>query len=113
MKAQELFERMLAAWPSALDISDRQQTQSGYWFPAVASANQSVEETIDFSIDHWSSVAAWAFYQAIVSYAGNMYEAGHRSLSPSSVPLAMFDARVRSNLQSPGFEEEAAAYEPL
>ena len=114
MHARELFERILRAWPSVLDVSDRKPSPSGgYWFPALASINQRFEDTIDFVNDHWSNIGAWSFYQAMLSYAGQMYEEGHRTLTPASMPLALFDDRVRKNLQASGFEEQAAAYEPL
>jgi hypothetical protein len=96
-----------------VDISDRKPRQDGYWFPLLASINQGVEEKVDFAHDHWSSVGAWSFYQAMVSYADEMYKAGHRTLSPASMPLALFDDRVRSNLRASGFEEQARSYERL
>ena len=69
-----------------------------------------VVDDIDYAVDNWGSIGAWAFYQAIVDHANEVYEAGERWLLPGSLPLSAFDLRVRRCLLTDGFEKESGEY---
>lgn len=110
MNSRELLERVVASWPSEVDISDRRETQNGYWFPALAEINRSLEQGIDYASDHWANIGFWSFYQAVMGYARELFDSGNRTLRPESVPLTLFDQWVRKNLAGEGWEDQAAAY---
>ena len=114
IEACNLFNRIAAAWPERIDISDRKSNASGgHWFPLLAEENRKLEESIDHAVDVWGSLGAWAFYQAIVSYANERYEAGDRWLLSGLLPVGIFDQKVRKNLQAKGFEKEVGEYAPI
>jgi len=114
MEARELFEVITAEWPAVVDISVRRTVRPGqHWFPALAGEHERIEGTIDFPVEVWKGLAAWCFYQSITSYSCEIYEAGARTVSPTSVPIAEFDRRVRKNLLAEGYEQELAGYVSL
>ena len=83
-----LFDRIVAMWPPELDLSEPAAAPSGgWWFPKLARINaDDLEARIDYTTDHWGSVGASAFYQAVTCHANDLYACGHRAMATSSSP---------------------------
>ena len=114
MRARALFDRLVGMWPDVIEISDRVASPSAsWWFPALGRVRGDIDATIEHSVDHWANVGLDAFYWAITRQAISVYEAGGRSIAPSSVPVEFFDESMLTFLQADGWEVEAADYESL
>jgi hypothetical protein len=111
MKASDLFNRIADAWPTTVDISKPEPTSDGgVWFPNLAKISREIEDSIDYTEDHWGSLACWAFYQTITAHAATMYSQGVLSLAIHSIPLEFFHKRVVANLEASGWEDEKNEY---
>lgn len=114
MRCSELVERLMREWPDEISLEDAQPpTESGgQYFRTFSRVAAAIEERIDFANDHWANLGHWSISQAFHEQAKRNYEEGIPLLLTRSVSLERINFHVLRNLESEGFEEERAMYEP-
>jgi hypothetical protein len=111
MNALELFDRAASLWPAHVEFLPAQKNPSAeLWCPGLARINTEVEKKIDFTSDHWTNIAAWAFYQAATRIALDRMAQGQTTLWLKDIPIEVFDEYVRSNLLGSDFGDERVQY---
>ena len=104
MKCSTLFENIKKYWPNKLVIDENNPDQLNqlYW---------SVEEKIDHEKEHWLSVSAWAFHQAIDGFIDSEIASGKSVIQISQMPMQLFNKQVLFNLDDDDWKEERSEYE--
>lgn len=86
-------------WPEEIDISDGKPTgNDGYLFKNLSSINSQIEENLS-NDDHWGSIGAWSFFQAIHKEAKALHKSGAGVIRVSEVSKDLIDQYVRSNIE--------------
>ena len=104
MKCSTLFENIKKYWPNELvvDETNPDQLNQLYW---------SVEGKIDHEKDHWLSVSAWAFHQAIDGFIESEIARGKSVIQMSQMPMQLFNKQILFNLDDDDWKEERSEYE--
>jgi hypothetical protein len=114
MRFSELVGMLMREWPDEISLEDAQPpTESGgQYFPTFSKVAAAIEERIDYANDHWENLCQWSISQALHEEAKRNYNEGKPVLLTRSVSLERVNFYVLRNLQSEGFEDELALYEP-
>ena len=114
MKLEPLYELVHNLWPESIAINDGVVFgESSGRFPQLVKANDHAEAAVEGSdvYNDLHGLAVWSLYQEIHKVALQSHQLGRSHVSPSDVTVAMFDARIRSNLEVEGWETQKALYE--
>jgi hypothetical protein len=99
MKFIELYERIIKLWPEEIDISDGKPTGSdGYLFKNLSNIHSEIEGVLSNN-DHWGSIGAWSFFQAIHKEAKVLHKSGITVISVNEVSKDLIDHYIRSNIE--------------
>jgi hypothetical protein len=99
MKFSELYERIIGLWPEEIDISDGKPTgRNGYLFKNLSSINSDIESALS-NDDHWGSIGAWSFFQAIHKEAKALHKSGANVIRVNEVSKDLIDHYIRSNIE--------------
>ena len=104
MKCSTLFEIIKQYWPSELivDESNADQLNQLYW---------AIDSKIDHEKEHWLSVSAWAFHQAIDVFIKSEIANDKSVIQISNMPMNLFNKQVLFNLAEDDWEKERSEYE--
>jgi hypothetical protein len=104
MKCSTLFENIKKYWPNELivDETNPDQLNQLYW---------SVEAKIDHEKEHWLSVSAWAFHQAIDAFIESEIGSGKSVIQMSNMPMHLFNKQILFNLEDDDWKKERSEYE--
>ncbi len=109
MTVQELFDRVVAEWPSRVNISDGYLvTDIGFMFPTLSSVWDNVEDRWKDNGDEWMNVGIWSLFQAAHRAARNTQSNNRKIIDISKLKISDFEYYLRLNLDQAEYDEYRA-----
>lgn len=103
MKCSFLLEQIKEYWPSEIVVTNDLESQlnSIYW---------QLDAKIDCKTQHWLSLSAWAFHQALGPFVQAEIAAGKKEISLHQMPMKLFNKQMLFNLKEECWQREYSEY---
>jgi len=106
-----MYDQYISLWPKEVPVGDGYSAgKEGFLFPELNRIHSDIEDRIDFSHDHWSSIFSWSMFQAIHVSATLALSRGQSTIVLLEIPVELIDKYIRFNLAGESWQAEREQY---